>query len=230
MRLPVWTGFPIRFSTVLLLHLCFHGFWDIDVTVKPLYGNQEGAEVGYNPQKPGRPSHVYHSYFVAGLRISLGVEVRAGNEHAAAKGLPGLWSTLAKLPRTRWPTFIRGDCGYGSESVMLECEERGVPYLFKLRHTKNVKALVNSMMREGAAWQVCGDGWESIEARLRLSGWTEERRVVLVREAPARAPVEKRGRRGKNPAAFFTSGKRDPGGMPNRHRGAEKIAVLVSFS
>jgi hypothetical protein len=30
---------------------------DLDVTVKPIYGHQEGAEVGYNPHKPGRPSH-----------------------------------------------------------------------------------------------------------------------------------------------------------------------------
>ena len=29
---------------------------DIDATVKPLYGRQEGAELGYNPAKPGRPS------------------------------------------------------------------------------------------------------------------------------------------------------------------------------
>jgi hypothetical protein len=200
---------------------------DIDVTVKPLYGNQEGAEVGYNPQKPGRPSHVYHSYFVAGLRISLGVEVRSGNEHAAAKGLPGLWNTLAKLPRTRWPTFIRGDCGYGSESVMLECEERGVPYLFKLRHTRKVKVLVKSMMREGAAWQACGDGWESIEARLRLSGWTEERRVVLVREAPARAPVKKRGRRGKNRQPFLPQAN-GSGWDAQPTPWCGKIAVLVS--
>lgn len=28
---------------------------DIDTTVKVLYGKQEGAEVGYNPKKPGRP-------------------------------------------------------------------------------------------------------------------------------------------------------------------------------
>jgi hypothetical protein len=32
---------------------------DIDTTVKPLFGHQEGAEVGYNPHKPGRPSHAY---------------------------------------------------------------------------------------------------------------------------------------------------------------------------
>lgn len=42
---------------------------DMDVTVKPRYGHQQGAEIGYNPQKPDRPSHCYHSYFVANLRI-----------------------------------------------------------------------------------------------------------------------------------------------------------------
>jgi len=29
---------------------------DVDTTVKPLYGRQEGAVVGYKPHKPGRPS------------------------------------------------------------------------------------------------------------------------------------------------------------------------------
>ena len=33
---------------------------DLDPTVKPLDGHQEGAEFGYSPQKPGRPSHCYH--------------------------------------------------------------------------------------------------------------------------------------------------------------------------
>jgi len=51
---------------------------DVDVTVKPLYGHQEGAEVGYNPHKPGRPSHTYHTYFIGNLRLALDVEVRPG--------------------------------------------------------------------------------------------------------------------------------------------------------
>ena len=34
---------------------------DCDVTVKPLYGKQEGSVVGYNPHKKGRPSHTYHT-------------------------------------------------------------------------------------------------------------------------------------------------------------------------
>jgi hypothetical protein len=53
---------------------------DVDVTIKPLYGKQQGAVVGYNPHQPGRPSHAYHSYQVSGLRLMLGVDVLAGNE------------------------------------------------------------------------------------------------------------------------------------------------------
>jgi len=126
--------------------------------------------------------------------------VRPGNEHAATKGLPGLWQTLEKLPRHQWPTFTRGDCGYGSETIMLEHEARGLPYLFKMRHTTKVKELVIRMMRQGALWQNCGDGWQSLETTLRLSGWTRERRVVLVRESPSRAPIARIGkpRRGKD--------------------------------
>jgi hypothetical protein len=41
---------------------------DVDVTVKPLYGKQEGAVLGYNPHRPGRPSHAYHSFWVGHLR------------------------------------------------------------------------------------------------------------------------------------------------------------------
>jgi hypothetical protein len=57
---------------------------DIDSTVKPLYGHQEDAMVGYNPTKPGRPSHVYHSYFIGNLRLVLEVEVQAGNQMASS--------------------------------------------------------------------------------------------------------------------------------------------------
>jgi hypothetical protein len=30
---------------------------NLDATVKPIYGHQEGAQIGYNPHKPGRPRH-----------------------------------------------------------------------------------------------------------------------------------------------------------------------------
>ncbi len=49
---------------------------DTDSTVKLLYGHQEGAVLGYNPKKPGRPSHVYHTYTLAGLRLVPGPRLR----------------------------------------------------------------------------------------------------------------------------------------------------------
>ena len=36
---------------------------DIDNTVKPLYGHQEGAGIGYNPHKPGRPHNPWKQSF-----------------------------------------------------------------------------------------------------------------------------------------------------------------------
>src|SRR5213080_4133816 len=62
---------------------------DIDTTVKPLYGHQEGAVVSYNPHKPGRPSHSYHCY-MANLRLVLAVEVAPGNQHTSKHSSPRL--------------------------------------------------------------------------------------------------------------------------------------------
>ena len=42
-------------------------------------------------------------------------------------------------------------------------------------HTAKVKDLVNRMMRQGALWQDCGDGWEALESSVKLSGWTQQR-------------------------------------------------------
>ena len=48
-------GYPLADSVAPLLEAAW--ILDIDTTIKPLYGKQEGALVGYNPKKPGRPSH-----------------------------------------------------------------------------------------------------------------------------------------------------------------------------
>jgi len=53
---------------------------DIDTTIKTLFGKQQGAEVGYNPHKPGRPSHALHTYWVGNLRLVLDVVVSSGKQ------------------------------------------------------------------------------------------------------------------------------------------------------
>src|SRR5262249_20248204 len=75
----------------------------------------EGAVIGYNPRKPGRPpafagagSHCYHTYLLSDLRLVLRVEVHPGDQHNPKHAAAGLWSLLAPLGRERWPRLLRG--------------------------------------------------------------------------------------------------------------------------
>lgn len=153
---------------------------DLDTTVKCLYGKQEGAVVGYNPKKPGRPSHSYHSAMMANTRLALTVDVLPGNETAPLHSMPGIWAWLDAVPKAARPAVLRGDVAFGNESVLREAEARRQPYLTKLRVTKNVKALIQTLFRS-TAWEEAGHGWEGVEATLRLSGWSRARRVVVLR-------------------------------------------------
>lgn len=153
---------------------------DVDVTVKPLYGHQQGAVIGYNPHKPGRPSHTYHTYMIANLRLVLDIEVQAGDQSHSSHSLPGLLEIINGLPDALRPRFVRGDCDWGTHPIMSELEEIGQGYLFKLRKSKNVKALINKHHFQGE-WEYFNEGWEAKEDRLRLQGWDRERRVVIMR-------------------------------------------------
>jgi hypothetical protein len=153
---------------------------DIDTTVKPLYGKQEGAVAGYNPKKPGRPSHTYHTYLVAGLRLVLDAEVLAGNEGNSSHTLPGLTRLLDLLTPAQRPYVVRGDCGFGNDPVMGELEERDQHYLFKLRLTAKVKRYIERHFF-GGTWADAGAGWEGMDGDIRLTGWDRERRVVILR-------------------------------------------------
>ena len=42
---------------------------DMDATIKPLHGRREGAQIGCNPHKPGRPSHLLHAFWVGNLSM-----------------------------------------------------------------------------------------------------------------------------------------------------------------
>jgi hypothetical protein len=154
---------------------------DLDTTVKCLYGKQEGAVVGYNPSKKGRPSHCYHSAMMANTRLALGVEVMPGNEAAPSHSMPGIWAWLDSLPPDQRPKLLRGDVAFGNETVLCEAEQREQPYLTKLRFTKNVKELIKRLFNK-QGWEDAGQGWEGIEDRLKLSGWSYSRRVVVLRK------------------------------------------------
>lgn len=55
---------------------------NLDATVKTLYGRHEEAHDGYNPMKPGRPSHVYQAILFSAANLVVNVDVRGVLIHA----------------------------------------------------------------------------------------------------------------------------------------------------
>jgi hypothetical protein len=158
---------------------------DIDTTIKTLFGKQQGAEVGYNPHKPGRPSHALHTYWVGNLRLVLDVVVSSGKQSNSPYTQPGLTALLDSLDPSQYPALVRGDCGFGNDPFIVALESRKQRYLFKLRQTKGVQKLLQKQFQRedwtepGAADQ----GWSAVEDTVKLSSWDRARRVVILRRA-----------------------------------------------
>lgn len=153
---------------------------DVDTTVKLLYGHQAGAEIGYNPVKPGRPSHTLHTYWISNMRLVLDVEVQSGKSHAAKHSLPRLRQLIEGFKTDERPALVRGDKAFGNEGVMVEMEAIGQHYLFKLRQTAGVKRFIEHNWHQ-SEWQNVGNGFHAVEDELRLAGWSRPRRVVVLR-------------------------------------------------
>ncbi|WP_414039217.1 transposase [Acidithiobacillus sp. M4-SHS-6] len=175
---------------------------DIDTTVKPLFGHQEGAEVGYNPHKPGRPSHAYHAYWMGNLRLLLDVEVTAGNTTASNHAQPGLNRVLDTLTAEQRPHLVRGDCGFGNDAVIREMESRQQAYLFKLRQSPRVKRLLQRVFTR-RDWTDAGQGWEGREDHIQLAGWQQNRRVVILRRLLKENLIATREVKGQMAFAFL---------------------------
>jgi len=173
---------------------------DCDTTIKVLYGKQDGAVVSYNPHKPGRPSHAIHTYWIGNLRLVLDAQLEPGNRHSPVHARPGLLALLEGMPQEQRPKLVRGDCAFGSEGEMSALEAINQPYLFKLRQSAGVKKLVQRQWTR-RDWCNVGQGWEACEDGLRLTGWTERRRVIVmrrVRKTDLIVEVRRGGRKSKD--------------------------------
>jgi hypothetical protein len=164
---------------------------DIDVTIKTVYGQQEGAQVGYNPHKPGRPAHAYHTFFISRLRLALDVVVAPGKQFHSRAVCETFWQWWEQLSAQQRPHLLRGDCAFGNENFMVECESpnRQQRYLFRLRLSPGCVRLIEKLGHQGG-WKECGQGWQGIEDQLCLQGWSRKRRVIVLRRRVKSAELQ----------------------------------------
>lgn len=109
----------------------------LDSTVSVRYGEQQaGAERGYNPKKPGRPSHHPLLAFIQETGDSVGVRWRAGNAHTAEGAEAWLAELVARLRSAGVAHItVRLDKGFFSKAMVRTLEDLDVAFLLKIpRH------------------------------------------------------------------------------------------------
>lgn len=152
---------------------------DVDSSVLTRYGDQEGAQVGYNVSKPGRKSHHPLMAFIADCRMVANLWLRSGSAHSANNVFSFLEDTLHKLQDKKIGLF-RGDSGFYGENIFRYLEEREDPinYIIAARLYKPVQMKI----AEQRVWLTVEDGIEIGETEYKAINGTKARRMVIIRQ------------------------------------------------
>ena len=117
---------------------------DIDTSVTPLFGEQEGAVVGYNPRFHGRPS--YHPILarIAETDTVLGARLRPGNTTLGKDDAKDVEQWLGQLHRAAPKAIVtvRIDAGGDCAALLAAVERGGAHFVVKMKQTSNLVSAV----------------------------------------------------------------------------------------
>lgn len=157
-------------------------FWiDCDSTVRTLYGHQEGAAVGYNPQHRGKRS--YHPLLLteAHRGDTLAGLLRSGDAYTADRIEELTDQTLTLLPH-RQRLRLRADAGFYEGKFVAQLRRNRIQFAIVAKMTAPVKALV-----PGKRYRHIRSDLAVTEFHYRPHGWDRAERFVVLRR---RLPLE----------------------------------------
>jgi len=132
----------MRFSLTRMRPILMGHTLDVDSTILCRYGAQEGSLKGYNPKKPGRPSHHPLVAFLAEGRRLLWATLRSGNSGSANGCVEFLKQALMVLPDGQRIGLVRADAGFFEKRLLEYLESQELPYIIVARLTAVVRKLV----------------------------------------------------------------------------------------
>jgi hypothetical protein len=154
---------------------------DLDSTVAPVYGNQEGADKGYNPKKRGLKSYHPLLAFVYEKGFLLNGILRCGSAYTSNGVIQFFHETVSRLPKCVRRIRLRCDCGFfdGRFIEYLEKHKKVIHYVIKVK-MKNMVVL----MKLGAIeeWKKIGENMYVGETRYRARSWKKARRIIVARK------------------------------------------------
>ena len=153
---------------------------DFDSTVEIVYGNQEGAAVGYNPKKRGRKSYQpLLAYTTSGWGVN--GHLRPGNVRSSDDIIPFMEETFALVP-PGIRILARLDSGFDAENPLSYLEFRHIGYVVKLKSFDPLKLAILKIPKE--RYQKFSEGdreLEVIRIQYQAGSWERERSVIVVR-------------------------------------------------
>ena len=157
---------------------------DVDSTVITRFGNQEGAEKGYNPKYHGRKSHHPIIAFVAETKMIANAWMRTGDSASATEFKEFLDNTFTMIPRENIG-LLRGDSGFSGNNVLSDLEHRQLDYIIAMP----MKAgLVDAILspRKWVASEI--QGVDLCSFMYQAKSWGKSRRIVVVRKDVEKLP------------------------------------------
>src|SRR5437588_499615 len=151
---------------------------DLDSTVFERYGQQEGSLKGHNPRKHGRPSHHPLLAVLSEAHFLLHGWLRSGNCGTSRGVVEFLKEALALWGQREKIRLLRADSGFFDDKLLSFLEQRSLPYIVVAKLTPGVKRAAQRVEQ----WTILDDDYAVGEFRLKLLGWSVERRFVVIRE------------------------------------------------
>ena len=149
---------------------------------------------GYNPKRPGRPSHHPLVGFLAEARRLLWATLRSGNSGSANGCVEFLNQALTVLAQGHRIGLVRADAGFFEKRLLEYLESRELPYIIVARLTAVVRKLVIHQIAS-TTWRAVARGIEVADLEISLPNWkAKKRRFVCLRQQISERP-EASGRR-----------------------------------
>ncbi len=158
--------------------------FDVDSTVLVLYGKQEGARIGYNPIKRGRPSYHPLLCFEGQSKDYWHGELRAGDAHTASGVRTLLEACFAKRTDPHQSVIVRADKGFYDGALIAWLEASRAGFVIVARLTAPIKRKLGSLR-----YRTVSRGVEVSELKYQPHGWSHPFRFVVIRRLQAEEPT-----------------------------------------
>jgi len=150
--------------------------FDLDSPVVTVFGNQDGAEVGYNPRYHGKCNYQPFLFLEANSHFLRDAEPRPGNAGIWEGSRAMLATAFAHLPRPIREIRFRADADFGYEALPKIVETGGVECAVVVRMMPGLKRQLPDLRYQPASAR-----WECAEGEFHAQGWSRARRIVVVR-------------------------------------------------